>query len=554
MRIDTIFRGNFHTGEAFPTPTSARLEENRATALAVDRGRIVAVSRKDDLSDFDGISARETVEIDAPLVVPGFHDAHHHTMGTGEQLGAIDLRYPAVTSLDELYAAVEARAKELPAGQWVRGAGYDQNRLGAHPTAEMLDRVGHGHPVILDHVSHHMITANTAAFERAGFPGRRDYPEVDGGVVPRDAAGLPLGLLQEKATEPIQLASAQVTKDEAIANLKRASDQAVSYGLTSLTEPGVILGGAMGTNAPVLDIYQDAVAQGALRPRMTVMPFYQVLHGLEINAEGMRTLDLGIRTGFGDDRLRIGPVKMISDGSLIGRSAAVHECYCGEPENRGVMTVPPEAMPDLIASFHRAGWAVATHAIGDRAIDHALDAIEHAQQSFPREVRHRIEHFSIATDEQVTRCAALGVIPNPQGVFISEFGDGVVDAIGAERAAGTYRMRSLVDAGMVVPGSTDSPVSDANPLKSMHDLVNRRTSSGAPFNPAEAVTIGEALHAYTYGSAYAINREDAVGTLEAGKLADFAVLDADLFGIESARIEDVTVTATVIGGDVAYRA
>jgi predicted amidohydrolase YtcJ len=543
MRIDAIFTGDFVTGDtAMP----------RAGALAVDRGRILAVG--ESAADLAGFEARTTCDLGGAVTVPGLHDAHHHTMGTGEHLGSIDLRYPNVTSLDDVYAAVAKRAAELPAGQWVRGVGYDQNRLGDHPTAEAIDRVSNGHPVILEHVSKHMLVANTRAFELAGYPERQGFPDIAGGRVFRDTAGLAEGLLQESAKDPIQFVSARVSKAEALANLGRASDQAVAYGLTSLTEPGVVLGGALGLNAPIIDIYQDAVAGNVLRPRQTLMPFHQVLHGLEINAEGMRTLDLGIRTGFGDDRLRLGPVKMVSDGSLIGRSAAVHECYCGEPENTGVMVVDPAQMPDLVASYHRAGWSVAIHAIGDRAVDHALDSFAYAQREFPRTVRHRIEHFAITTDAQVARCAELGVVPVPQGVFVSEFGDGIIAAIGAQRAAGTYRMRSLLDAGIVVPGSTDSPVSDANPLKSIHDLVNRKTSAGADFGPAERVTVAEAVRAYTYGSAYAVGREDAVGVLAPGMLADFTTLDNDVFTIDPAGIEETKVVSTVIGGEVVYSA
>jgi len=537
MKIDSIWHGRFWTGLS---------DYPEARSIAVLNSRIVAVD------DLDGLSAREEFDLGESRIVPGLHDAHHHTMGTGEQLANVDLRYPAVTNLEELYAALGKRAQSLPDNAWVRGSGYDQNRLGGHPTAEALDKVTGGRPAIIEHVSHHMIVANTAAFERVGALGRNDYPDIPGGRVFRDAEGRAEGLLQENAGEPIQFEAAKVTEEETIESLRLASEQSLRYGLTSLTEPGILVGGAMGVNAPVLNIYQRAVAENALRPRMTVMPFHHILHELELNADGMKTLDLGIRTGFGDERLRFGPVKIISDGSLIGRSAAVHQCYCGEADNTGIMVVEPEDLLSLIPAFHRAGWTVATHAIGDRAIDHALDGIEAALASSRRPARHRIEHFAIATDEQVKRSAKLGVIPVPQGVFISEFGDGILEAIGSERSAGTYRMRSLLDAGMIVPGSTDSPVSDANPFVSMHDLVNRKTSSGADFARMERVTAAEALRAYTFGSAYAAGYEDQVGTLEVGKLADFAVLSEDILAVSEASIRDIRPTATIIGGELVF--
>lgn len=537
MKIDSLWHGRFWTGDP------GRPE---AHTLGVHNGRIVAID------DVEGLIAQEEFDFGNTRVIPGLHDAHHHTMGTGEQLVNVDLRYPAVSSLDELYSVLADRADELPPDSWVRGNGYDQNRLGAHPTAEMLDKVTGGRPALIEHVSHHMVVANTAAFERVGALGRRGYDDIPGGRVFRDVEGRAEGLLQENAGDPIRLEAARVTEEESIAALALASNQAVSYGLTSLTEPGILVGGAAGLNSPVLNIYQRAIAERTLRPRMTVMPFHQVLHDLEINAEGMLTLDLGIRTGFGGDHLRLGPVKIISDGSLIGHSAAVHQCYSGEPENVGLMVVEPEELRELIPAYHRAGWSVATHAIGDRAIDYALDGVEAALETSSRRARHRIEHFAIATDAQVTRAASLGVIPVPQGVFISEFGDGIREAIGDDRARGTYRMRSLLDAGITVPGSTDSPVSDANPFVSMHDLVNRRTSSGREFAPAEKVTVAEALHAYTYGSAFAVNAERDLGTLEVGKLADFVALSDDILSVAPETIGTIVPKATVIGGEVVY--
>lgn len=537
MHVDAIVTGRFHTGNP---------DHPEAHTLAIHHGRIVAVD------DVDGLTPRARHDFGDKRIVPGFHDAHHHHAFTGQRLAMVDLRYPAVTNLDEAYAAIAERAASLPAGAWVKGTGYDQNRLGGHPTAEGLDAVTGGRPAIIEHVSGHMVVANTAALELAGAPGREGFDDIPGGRVIRDADGRAEGLLQETAANPIRLLAGDISEAEIEETLRLASEQSISYGLTSVTEPGILAGGTMGTNSPVIASYQAAIEKGLVKPRLTVMPFHQVLHELEHGAEGWKTLDMGIRTGLGDDRLRFGPVKIISDGSLIGRSAAVHDCYCGEPDNYGVMQLSPEELHEAILAYHRAGWTVATHAIGDRAIDAVLDAVAEAQRQFPREARHRIEHFAIATDVQVARCAELGVIPVPQGVFISEFGDGILDALGPERTAGTYRMRSLLDAGMVVPGSTDSPVSDANPLKSIHDLVNRRTASGAEFAPAERVTIAEAVAAYTYGSAYAVGRETEVGTLAPGMLADFAVLDRDVFTISSEEIEQTEVVATVIGGEVVY--
>ncbi|GAA1322683.1 amidohydrolase [Leucobacter albus] len=519
------------------------------TELAVLHGRFVGVG------DVTGLDSEHRIDLGGSRVIPGLHDAHHHLGLTGRRLLNVNVRPTAVRSLAELYERIAERAAQSPAGAWVLASGYDQNFLGGeHPTAQGLDAVSGGRPVIVEHVSGHMIVANTAAFAHAGHPGRAGYPDIEGGRVFRDGGGLAEGLLQETAMNPIRDAAAVAARDPRVVSeaLRLASEQAVSYGLTSVTEPGVAIDGAIGAGTIEMDHYLRAVADGTILPRMTVMPFHAALHPIAEGPEGVKSLDWGIRTGLGDERLRIGPVKIVSDGSLIGRSAAVHDCYCGEPENFGVLQLGPEELRAAILAYHRAGWAVATHAIGDRAIDHVLDAVEAAQRELPREVRHRVEHFAIASDEQVARAATLGLIPVPQGVFISDFGDGILAAIGEGRSAGTYRMRSFLDAGMVVPGSTDSPVSDANPFVSIHDLVNRVTSGGRPFGQHERVSVAEAVSAYTYGSAYAVNAEHERGRIVDGQLADFVALSDDIFSVDSMRIRDITVTQTFIGGQLVF--
>lgn len=541
MRVDVIFEnGRIWTGDA------ARPE---VTELAVLHGRFVAVG------DVSGLDADRRVDLGGRRVIPGLHDAHHHLGLTGRRLLNVNVRPSAVSTLEELYERIAERADASPADAWVLASGYDQNFLGGiHPTAAGLDLVAGGRPVLLEHVSGHMVVANTAAFERAGFTGRAGYPDIEGGRVFRDDSGLPVGLLQETAMNPVRDAAAAASRDpETVAEaLRLASAQAVSYGLTSITEPGVAIDGAIGAGTIEMDHYLRAVAAGTILPRMTVMPFHTALHSIVDAPAGVKSLDWGIRTGLGDEKLRIGPVKIVSDGSLVGRSAAVHECYCGEPDNFGVLQLTADELHKAILAYHRAGWTVATHAIGDRAIDNVLDAVAAAQRELPRDVRHRVEHFAIATDEQVERAAALNLIPVPQGVFISDFGDGIIDAIGDERSAGTYRMRSFLDAGMVVPGSTDSPVSDANPFVSMHDLVNRVTSGGKPFGQHERVSIEEAVTAYTYGSAYAVSAEHERGRIVDGQLADFVALNADIFTVDPSEIRETTVHTTVIGGDVVY--
>lgn len=541
MRIDTLF-----TNGRVRTLDHAR---PRATSIGVLHGRVVGL---DD--DLHGVHADRVVDLGGQPVVPGFHDAHHHMSLTGARLAALDLRPDRIASLDALYLAVAERAAELPPDAWVRGSGYDQNHLGAHPTAEALDRVAGGRPVLLEHVSAHMTVASTRAFELAGYPDRRGVPDVDGGHIARDSDRRATGLLQENAMSIMNELVRPVPLDDLREHLALANTQALRYGLTSVVEPGSGDWRMIGSNPADMHAYQLAVEADQLQVRMTLMPYITTLHELErAGTDGEITFDLGIRTGLGDDRLRLGPVKIASDGSFIGRSAAMHRCYLGEEENHGVLLSDPETLTRRIIGAHRAGWTVATHAIGDRAIDHVLDAIGHAQREHPRPgVRHRIEHFALATDRNIRRAADLGVLPVPQGVFISDFGDGMASSVSPDQRHLIYRVKSLADAGIVLNGSSDSPVSDANPLVSMHDMVNRRTSSGDLLAPAERITAEQALRAYTLGSAYSVSREDDVGSISVGKLADFVALTDDLLSISPATIRDQQVTLTVVGGETLY--
>ena len=488
-------------------------------------------------------------------MVPGFNDAHCHLTYIGQALTQLDLRPSVCRSMDELLQALGVACAAAPQGAVVQGAGYDQNYLGGrHPTAEQLDTVSHGHPVWLVHNSRHMGVANTAMFETAGFPERRGVVAPDGGAVPVDAEGRAVGLLQETARALVTAHIAAPTVDDVAAMVEAGSRRALSLGITSITEPGLGAPDHLGKSIVDLAGYQLAKDTGRLGVRATVMPYITTLHPLGGGTDNDHFgLDLGIRTGLGDEWLRLGPVKILSDGSLIGRSAFMCSDYHGEPGNRGLLQFPAETLRQNIVDAHRAGWQVAAHAIGDAALDVVLDIFEEAQRIVPRtDTRHRIEHLSVASDAQIRRVRQLGLVPVPQGRFIYELGDGVANALGPERAPLAYRVKSLLDAGLVIPASTDAPVVDPNPIWNIHDLVNRATASGADFGPEERISVTQAVHAYTVGSAYAAHDERDKGALTHGMLADFVVLSDDIYQIEPGQIAQIAVTATVISGQVVF--
>ena len=522
----------------------------RATAVAVAGGRIAGVG--DDPSELaGGVRAGNVIDLKGATVIPGFHDAHNHMIAFGLSLTEVDLR---VDSLDELYARVAARAAATPAGEWITGAGYDQNKTGAHPHRDALDQAAPGRRVWLKHTSGHMCVVNSLVLRDLGIDA--DASHVDGGRVATDASGRPTGLMEERAQELVSSLTRPYPLGTLTDAVAAAGEAYLREGLTSVTEAGVG-GGWVGQSPVELAAYVAAREQGRLHVRAELMVVSDAFHALAAHpSDGIEAgIDLGLRTGFGDDWLRLGPMKVFTDGSLVGRTAAMSAPYDGEPGNSGYLQADAGYLTDTIIAAHRAGWRVAAHAIGDRAIDLALDAFDAAAARYPRRgPRHRIEHFAAARPDQVARAAALGVIPVGQGRFATEIGDGMLAAVGEGRHSWLYRQRSVLDAGVVLAGSSDRPVVTGTPLLGIHDMVNRRTASGAPFNAGEAVTAEEALRAYTWGSAYASKAEHVKGSIKAGKLADFTVLSEDPAVVSRGRIAGLAVIATIVDGEFRFSA
>ncbi len=530
----------------------------RAGAVALLGGRIVYVG-----PDAAGLTARRTMSLGGRCVVPGFHDAHQHMAWFGASLDEIDLSSPPVSSLDDVAAAIAAAVASTPADRWIVGNGYDENKIGGHPDRDLLERVAPGRRVLLTHTSGHMSVVSSAVLADLGIADRgRD---VTGGTVVVDASGRPTGLLQEQAQNLLTPLRRPLAVDDVADAVARASDVYVRQGITSVVEAGVG-GGWIGRTPVEVLAYQRARDAGRLAVRVELMVASAVLHALGGNdADDLGDgIDLGLRTGFGDDRLRLGPVKVFSDGSLIGHTAAMCSEFSDSPGVRGYLQDDADALVDTIVSAHRSGWRVATHAIGDSAIDLVLDAYERCIRDHPRTgwggragnpaPRHRIEHFGVARPDQVVRAASLGVVPVPQGRFVGEIGDGMRRALGPERSAWAYRHVSLLEAGIVVPGSSDRPVVDGRPMLGIHDMVNRRTASGEVLGPDERVTAHDALRAYTYGSAYASYEEGRKGWIGPGMLGDLAVLSDDPTQVEPAELGEIEVLATLVGGEFVWDA
>jgi len=509
-----------------------------AKAVLMRGERIVTAGDADALRDLAAPGAR-IIDLAGQTLVPGFNEAHNHMIDFGLSLAQVDCRAPGCGTIAEMQRRVAAGVAETRTGAWVRGRGYDDQALAErrHPTRADLDAVAPEHPVVIVNASGHLCVANSRALMLAGITGETQTPE--GGGIVHDANGEPTGLLLETAQGLVTRLLPPPTSDELVAALGRCAQAYLAAGITSSADARVGTAEAMGA-------FQRATETGVNPLRTTLMMHHPLLPHLAA---------VGARTGFGSDRLRWGPLKIFIDGSLIGRTAAVTQPFLHDPQpdNLGLLMMGEAVFREIVMDAHRAGWQVAVHAIGDRAIALVLDAYEAALDAYPRaDHRHRIEHCGILRPDLIARIAQRSVVVVPQPVFITEYGDSFIRHLGPERAALTYPLRSLLDANIPVVFSSDCPVSAFEPLKSIQVSVTERTGSGAPYAPSEAITVMEALRAYTVMGAYATFEETDKGTIAPGMLADFAVLAHDPRTVPTDEIAAIPVTQTWIGGEQAY--
>ncbi|MEU6569853.1 amidohydrolase [Streptomyces parvulus] len=494
--------------------------------LGVWRGRIVGLDEA-----ATSLPAREVVDLHGATVLPGFVDAHVHLAWTGFKQNTPSIA--GLTRIDDVLAVVaEAVTRKGEPGSWVSVAGYDQRALGRHLTAAELDGVSHGHLLYLAHDSGHGCAVNTAVLDLLP-PGTPH----EGGFLAEGAMG---------AARALRLPHAQGELAEAIG---RAARGCLAEGVTAVAEAGI--GGTLLGHSPVeLGAYQLARERGLLPLRVQLMVAADRLHPVGAHeADGIpRALDLGLRTGFGDDRLSVGALKVFTDGGMMARTAALSSPYEGL-DHAGQLQGDPDALARTIVDGHLAGWQLAVHAIGDRAADVALDALERAQTLRPRpDARHRIEHAGLIRPDQLPRFARLGVTAVVQPNFLRHFGDDYAGIMGAERAPWLYRGRAFLDHGIPLVGSSDRPVTDGAPLSAVQFMVERASASGRRIGPAEAITVDEALHAYTVAGARACHWEDDLGSLTPGKRADLAVLGDDPRRVDPSRIGGIEVVSTWVDG------
>jgi predicted amidohydrolase YtcJ len=528
---DLIFtNGNIHTVDA---------RDSIAEAVAVADGRILAVGSNTEVTATAGPTTQR-IDLRGRSVTPGFIDAHHHFVGVGGAQDAIDCKAPGMPSIEAIVREVQKRAQALPAGTWIRGRGYDQSRLAEqrHPNKHDFDPVSPEHPVVFTRTCGHILAVNSKALEVAGVPLTIQDPE--GGRYDRDADGGINGVCYERACGALHIASAPSAEDLR-QWLLAANNADLASGLTSIHDAGGM------TGAPA-SIAQELAASGQLQVRIYAF--------VTVNASDhphVGILSTGYHTGFGDARFTLGAFKVMTDGSSSGPTAATRQPYTSDDSTCGIAYWEQEELDDLIGRAHRWGWQCTVHAVGDKAIEQTLNAMERAMREFPREgLRHRIDHCGITPPDLQARIRQLGIVPVMQPAFFWEFGDGYIRNYGRHRADVMFPAKSLLDAGVVVAGSSDSPVTDYRPLFGIEQALTRATSDGDICGPDERVDLDTAIRMHTYNGAYASFEESQKGSIEPGKLADLAVLSADIRQVPVGELRDLPIAMTVVGGEIVY--
>jgi hypothetical protein len=508
-----------------------------AQAVAVTGERITRVGTNEDVESSIGPDTR-VIDAGGRLLLPGFNDAHVHFISGADELVGVNLR-PA-SSEEDFARRLADHAASLPRGEWILGGFWDHEAwpTRALPVHQIIDAATADNPVFVRRLDGHMGVANALAMRLAGIGWHT--PDPDGGTIVRDAAGRPTGVLKDNAMALITGAVPPATLDRTMDKARAALRHARSLGVTTVQD--------MTAGATELRAYQALQARGELTARI-----YSIQnHGID----GL--VGAGVATGFGNDWIRVGGIKLFADGSMGSGTAAFFEPYADDPANRGLLLFTPDALARAIFDADAAGFQLIVHAIGDRANALVLDALERLQRERGvRDRRPRIEHAQVVRPEDRRRFRATGAIASIQPSHCIDDMRWAERRIGPDRCKIAYNVKSFADAGVPVAFGTDWYVEPLNPMVGLYAAVTRQFPDGTPAEgwcPEERITLDRAVEYYTLGSAYAEFAEQRKGSLTDGKLADMVLLSKDIFVIPPPEILSVTPLYTIVGGQVVFDA
>lgn len=501
-----------------------------ASVIAIEHGDVVAVGGDELLAEFD---RAEKQNMEGRVILPGLTDAHLHLQHYALSLDKIDCE---TDTLEECLRRVAERARKANPGEWILGHGWNQNVWRDWPSAVDLDQITSSHPVYLTAKSLHAAWANSAAMKLANITS--STPDPKDGQIQRDPKGEPTGILFENAMQLVSDIVPALTIDELAQAIEKAQSVFWKMGLTGIHDFD---------RRDCFMALQKLHAGGKLKLRVTKnIPVDLLDHAYE----------LGLRTGFGDDWLRIGSVKVFMDGALGPHTAAMFQPYLNEPENRGILNMDGEQLFELGRHAADAGLGMTVHAIGDRANHEVLNAYEQLRSYEKKKglpaLRHRIEHVQVLHPDDVPRLATLNVVASMQPIHATS--DMLIaDQYWGERSALAYAWRTQLKAGAHLAFGSDAPVESPNPFLGIHAAVTRRRAGGSPnpdgWHPEQRLTMQEAIEGFTSGAAYAAYAENRAGKLAEGYLADLIVLEKNPFACDPEEVKNLQSSATMVGGD-----
>jgi hypothetical protein len=497
----------------------------RDSVVVIEGKRIVAVGERGRVDIPEGT---EIIDVTSKTVIPGLIDAHLHFLWMGMRMKkTVDLSQ--TKSIKEAQTEIMEKLSQTKKGEWVQGRGWDDSKWEDRRYINKwdLDPISPDHPVALTRVCGHMITLNSRAMEIAGIT--KDTPNPQGGQVDKSPDGEPTGVLRD-AEQLITPFIPPETAEIALEGLKLANEHALSLGCTGVHDAGLSEFGIM--------VYQTALEEGILKVRVNLMWRGDLAESIGV---------VGLQSGFGNEMLRLGPAKILMDGSLGARTAALYEPYEDDPSTKGLTLMTEEELNEQVRMIHDQGSQLAIHAIGDYGIDLVINAIEAALRSSPRkDHRHRIEHCELLSTDQIERISRLGIVASMQPNFVGEWSgpDSLYEArLGKRRLRQNNPFRALLDEGIRVPfGSDGMPF---HPLYGIHSAVNHYIKDSR-------ISVEAAVKCFTLDAAYSAFEDDIKGSIEPGKLADITVLEKDLIEVPIEEIKDVLVSMTMVNGEILY--
>jgi predicted amidohydrolase YtcJ len=512
-----------------------------AQAVAVLGDRIVAVGSNAEVEAWHGPQTR-TIDASSKLLLPGFNDSHVHFVDGGLSLDSVQLN--DATSATEFARRIGEQARNTPKGEWVTSGDWDETKWtpAAMPTKDLIDPLTPDTPVFVSRYDGHMALANSVTLRLAGITAQT--PDPPGGVIVHDAQGNPTGALKDAAMDYVYKIAPPLSHDARMRAVKRALAHAASLGVTSVQH--------MNPEYADIAVYSELLERGELTARIYAAP---LITGVDDQVK------IGIRHAFGGPFLRIGALKAYADGSLGSSTAYFFEPFSNQPNNHGLLSDemhPVSLMRDRMMRADASGLQLCTHAIGDQGISTILDLYSEIVKAHGESDRRlRIEHAQHMAAKDFDRFAQLHVIASMQPYHAIDDGRWAEERIGHDRASRTYAFRTFLNHGVRLAFGTDWNVAPLNPMLGLYAAVTRATLDGKNPNgwfPEQKLTVAEAVDAYTMGSAYAEFQEKDKGSITPGKLADMVLLSDDLFNIEPAKIREVRILTTWVGGKIVWDA